>query len=284
MTMKDDFDLVVIGHISFDENIIDDQKYVINSGAAYLTSLPASLFSKKVGVVSRIGGDYSINNLKRLGIDLTGVKVIPEGKTTRFYHTYLSEDGKERTFRGELNVGGEIIAEDIPLKYLKSKYIHIATNLPEKQIDFIKCIKNHGSEAIITIDTLTQYIRQYPEDVLTAFKMVDLVFVDKKETDLIDSLKDKDLVIKKGSQGVEFIQKGKVIKVLAPKAKVVDKTGAGDVLAGVFLTLMAKGNYPQTSLDLAVKVASLSVTKHGIDFLLDRKVFDYCPEVKNFVY
>lgn len=282
--MKKDFDLVTIGHISFDENIINSQKHIINSGSAYLTSLPASLFSKKIGIVSRIGGDYPLNNLEKLGIDLTGVKVIPKGKTTRFYHTYLSEDGQERTFRAEMNVGGEIVAGDIPSQYLKSKYIHIATNLPSKQIEFIKYIREKHSQAIITIDTFEQYIDQYRPEVLMAFQMADLVFIDKKEKYLVGSLQGKDMVIKKGAEGANYICSGEVVSSSAPKAKVVDKTGAGDVLTGVFLTLMAKGNDPQVSLEVAVKVASKSVTQHGIDFLLKRNIFKNDPEIRNLMF
>lgn len=271
-TTENYFDLVVVGHISFDENIIRDRKHIINSGAAYLTSLPAALFSKKIGIVSRVGEDYPLNNLEKLGIDLTGVRVVPSGKTTRFYHKYLSEDGQERSFRAEMNVGGEIIAGDIPLQYLKSKYIHVATNLPSKQIEFIKYIREKHSKAIITIDTIEQYIDQFRDEVLKAFQMVDLVFIDKKEKSFIRDLEGKDMVIKKGGQGADYVHSGQIISSLAPKARVVDKTGAGDVLAGVFLTLMARGNNPQYSLDCAVKIASKSITKHGIDFLVEEDI------------
>jgi len=264
------FDLVVIGHISFDENIIKGKKHVIKSGSAYLTALPASLFSKKVGVVSRIGGDFPLKELQKLKVNLDGVKVIKEGKTTRFFHTYLSADGQERTFRPEMNVGGEIVPEDIPDHYLDSCFIHVATNLPQKQKQFIEYIRRKRSKALIAIDTLEQYIEQYPKEVLQAFQMADIVFIDKKEKNLIEELSEKTMVIKKGAEGADFIQNGKKISVTAPKVKVVvDKTGAGDVLAGAFLALMAKGNPPGFSLEKAVALASKSITRHGIDFLLE---------------
>lgn len=144
-----EFDLVVIGHVSFDENIIEGQKHIMNSGAAYLTALPASLFSKRVGIVSRVGEDYPLGILQKLGVNLDGIKVIAGGKTTRFYHTYLSEDCSERTFRAEMNVGVDLAPNDIPPKYFDSKYIHIATNLPANPPADVMELGNFPSKSLM---------------------------------------------------------------------------------------------------------------------------------------
>lgn len=125
------------------------------------------------------------------------------------------------------------------------------------------------SKASLSIDTLEQYIESYREEVEKAFLMADIGFVDVKEQALIRRLKGKDLVIKKGSKGVEYIRNGTILNVEAPKVKkVVDKTGAGDILAGTFLTLLALGRDPEHALLEAVNLASKSVTGYGIDFLL----------------
>ena len=263
------FDLVVIGHISFDENIIRGERHVIKSGSAYLVGLPASLFSKKVGIVSRIGKDFPFKDLQKLKVDISGIKIIKNGKTTRFFHTYLSEDGQERTFRAEMNVGKDMITKDIPTKYLKAHFIHVATNLPQKQIEFVKFIRRK-SQALISIDSLEQYIEQYPKEVLEVFKLVDIVFIDKKEKELIRKLSGKAMVIKKGAGGADYIEDGKTVSVKVLEVKsVIDKTGAGDVLAGTFLVLMARGKNPKFALQQAVNLASKSITQHGINFLLD---------------
>ena len=45
---------------------------------------------------------------------------------------------------------------------------------------------------------------------------------------------------------------------------VVDKTGAGDCLNGVFMNLIANGHSKKESLEIAVKIATLSITEFGI--------------------
>ncbi len=267
--MNKKLDLVVIGHISYDENNTPFGTRTVPSGGAYLVALPASIFSKKIGIVSRVGEDYDLENLKKLGIDLSGLKVISEGKTTRFYHKYKTSDGSRRDFRPELNVGADLIPEDVPKQYLNSKFIHIATMPPQQQIKFVNFLKSK-TQSKLSIDTLEQYIQQWPEEVLDVFLKADLIFVDKREHQLIGEMKGKNIVIKRGAEGAEYIYEGKTIKAPAPKIRVVDKTGAGDVLAGVFLTLLARGKEPTFSLKKAVDLASKSVTEFGIDFLLER--------------
>jgi sugar/nucleoside kinase (ribokinase family) len=268
--MNKQFDLVIIGHVSYDQNNTFFGTKTVPSGGAYLVGLPASIFSKKIGIVSRIGGDYDLKNLKKLGIDLKGVKIIPRGKTTRFYHKYKKPDGSIRDFKPELNVGADLSSNDIPVQYLNSKFIHIATMPPQQQIKFMNFLKSK-TKSKISIDTLEQYIQQWPKEVLEVFLKADLIFLDKREKQMMNGLKGKTMVIKKGSEGAEYLSGKKIIKIPAPKTKVVDKTGAGDVLEGVFLALLAQGKKPIYSLKKAVNLASKSVTQFGIDFLLKDK-------------
>lgn len=266
--MNKEFDLVIIGHISYDENNTMHGIRTVPSGGAYLVGLPASIFSKNIGIVSRIGEDYDLVNLKKLEIDLSGIKVIPGGKTTRFYHKYTTEDGSVRDFKPELNVGADLVPEDVPNQFLNSKFIHIATMPPQQQIKFVDFLKSK-TKAKLSIDTLEQYIQQWPKEVLDVFQKSDLIFVDKREYRLIGQLKEKCMIVKKGAEGAEYICAGEVLKVPAPKVEVIDKTGAGDVLAGVFLALSARGKKPKYALQRAVNLASKSVTQFGIDFLLN---------------
>lgn len=131
--MEKQFDLIVIGHISYDENNTFFGSKTVPSGSAYLVALPASIYSKKIGIVARVGEDYDLQNLKKLKIDLKGIKVVPGGKTTRFYHNYKTRDGSIRDFKAELNVGADLSPKDIPTDYLDSKFIHIATMPPRQQ-------------------------------------------------------------------------------------------------------------------------------------------------------
>ncbi len=261
-----EFDLIVVGHVAYDENRTRHGTRTVAGGAAYFTALPASIYSRKIGLVARIGEDFDMGILKRPGIDLSGVHLVQGGKSSRFYNNYLTEDGSLREWQGELNVGADLVPEDMPNAYLDSKYVHVATMPPQQQKRFIEFLRQQSS-ARISIDTLEEYLEQWNDEVLEVFSMVDLVFVDSREHLLIEKLRGKDKVIKKGARGADYVHEGETLHVDAPNVSVVDKTGAGDVLAGAFLALRANGYNIQYALQEAVNLASESVTGFGIDFL-----------------
>ncbi len=268
------FDLIVMGDTAFDVNTFPGRdsgkdRVVTNiGGAAYYSILPASLFSKNIGIVSRVGHDFPIEKLDGLGIDLTGLKVIGSAKTTKFIHTYLSEDGQDRTFRAERGKECTIQPSDIPERYLDSRYIHIATSPPDVQMQLIKYLRGK-SKAAISIDTHEAFLSSDFGGVLKAFNMADITFIDQKEKELIAGCTSKTRIIKKGKYGATFVEGDESYDVPATPRKVVDKTGAGDVLAAVFLVLRAKGESVPNSLKKAVEVASKSVEAYGVEFLRD---------------
>jgi sugar/nucleoside kinase (ribokinase family) len=83
------------------------------------------------------------------------------------------------------------------------------------------------------------------------------------------------LVLKRGEKGVCYFEKGRLIaKAMAPVIKkVVDTTGAGELIAGIFLALIIRGFPVEKSLSLACMVASWSVENFGIEHLLKQEKF-----------
>ena len=71
------------------------------------------------------------------------------------------------------------------------------------------------------------------------------------------------LIVTRGSKGVSFVEKGKVVTIPTRKAKVVDTTGAGDTFNGILATQLSKGETLETAIELATKGATLSTTKFG---------------------
>lgn len=70
-----------------------------------------------------------------------------------------------------------------------------------------------------------------------------------------------------GKNGCKYLYKDKLFVAETEEREVVDKTGAGDVVTGVFLAMLAKTNNPQKALETAVKVATKSIGSYGVDFL-----------------
>ena len=119
------YDLVVIGGIGYDVNTYpkrDNGKDLTVSqlgGSVIYTAVPASNVSDNVGVFMVVGEDCNESYFTELGIATHGFKKFP-GKCHRFHHTYLSEDGQERTFKGDINPNIKLDMTKFPKEYLGS--------------------------------------------------------------------------------------------------------------------------------------------------------------------
>ena len=86
---------------------------------------------------------------------------------------------------------------------------------------------------------------------------------------IIDSLKslyhnnNKFYAVTLGPKGVYWIDKGKIYHCAAPKVKVVETNGAGDVFHGAFVRFIHANKTIQESIELATLAASLKCTRRG---------------------
>ena len=267
---------VVVGNISYDYNYFpnrdgEDLKEVMNYGGATIYSgIPASLFTT-VGIAAKVGKDYNLNILKNYNLDLTGVKVV-DGKTTMFKQVFTSEDGQLRDFSEFVNPNTVLKPLDIPQEYLNAKYIHICTNYPEAQYELTKYLKENSC-AKLSIDTLEDYYYDETKfDIIKAsFDLVDIAFIDKEFNKLFDCQAETK-IIKLGKAGCQYISPNKTFVAKAPYCNfVVDKTGAGDCVTGVFCALKATDMSDEESLQTAVNIATESIKDYGMFHLVKKR-------------
>jgi sugar/nucleoside kinase (ribokinase family) len=266
------FDLIIVGNIAFDVNTFpgrdmgEDLTITNCGGAGYYSLVPASLFSERVGILARVGNDVALDRICGLGIDIAGLKVLSDVRTTRFHHRYVSGDGQQRSFRPEIVEATLITPNEFPPAYYDASYIHIATNVPATQIEVIELIRAH-SKAKISIDTHEAYLAGYRDVVFRAFDLVDIAFIGRHEEELMNRCKAPVKIIKRGKDGITYSSDTVSYSCPAIPCAVIDKTGAGDVLAGVFLVLRARGLSIEAASRKAVDVASASIKDYGVEFL-----------------
>jgi ribokinase len=70
-------------------------------------------------------------------------------------------------------------------------------------------------------------------------------------------------IITMGGSGVVLVNKQETKMFAAPKVQAVDTTAAGDAFAGYLGALLAEGKSLEEAIEVAVKAASISVTKLG---------------------
>lgn len=268
--MNKELDCAIIGNLAFNRDITPEGEQISFGGSAYYAAIGASKFSRKIGIVSRVGCDFDLRRLTSRNIDTKGVAVIPGGKTSRF--TIIQHEDSSRDFESYMGVNSEVDPSIFPETYSSTKYIHLATSLPDHYIIWLNNLHSRiFSSTTVSIDTFETYVMQYPDITREAIKMAGMIFMNQEELRVIKQFGDISfsvpLVLKRGPLGAVYIDKDKTITIPAPKVKVIDTTGAGDVLAGTFLALRAQGTSIDEALRLAVNNASQSITNFGVEHI-----------------
>lgn len=283
--------VVFVGHLGRDTNITSSgvKKDTI-AGSGYLTAITASLVKRSkqtVGVIGRVGGDKvgkkTVDLLMNQGIDTEGIEIAQNEKSAWFTLIETGNTSYKRQFYSSLEAGKKL-SSSFPEKYRQAAYIHLATAPPKQQSDWInKYSSQISSHTLITIDILEQYAKKYPKETLKVLNLATgYIFMTEEELKFLttwgrqnghlDQLSFSVPVILKQSQnGATIMYKSKKIyHVPAQKICYVNGSGAGETLAGVFLTLRAQGLDEKISLQKAVKLASLSVENFGVDHLITK--------------
>lgn len=211
-------------------------------------------------MVGKIGKDLDISQFYGYNIDLSGVKTL-DMPTTRFYTIWNTADGQDRIVTGDVKPEMEVGSGDIPKNFLGAKHFHLTTATPEKQLELIEFLRSI-TNATISVDTIDEFAQQ--PNCKKVFDSVDIAFIDKEYTPLLDC-KAKTKIIKYGKEGCLYYSKDKQFPVHSQVIdNVVDKTGAGDCLNGVFLNLLVNGESEEFALRTAVDMATESIKQHGI--------------------
>ena len=258
--------VVLIGHVGFATNQTASGTKTALGGAGYATAVAASaLLTGGVGLVAQVGQDFNLAGLSRLNLDMAGIAVLP-GASARFYiHQFA--DGT-RSFRSELGVAANPRLDLFPAVYFHARYVHLGTAPACQQLAWLRFLRDKGSTAQISVDMFEHFVSIEPDACREASHLADMVFLNQVE---YNGLYDENYrpkaptILKHGPGGAEFVADGMSRHVFAPTVREIDPIGAGEVLAGTFLALRARGLQEIEALSYAVSAATSSVTESGVD-------------------
>ncbi|MBU1129922.1 carbohydrate kinase family protein [Patescibacteria group bacterium] len=264
--------LMIIGHLAANEIHIGDVVKRYWGGAGCHVALGASLFLPKNNVilVSVCGDDYDLDLLAQTGVDVSGIDVQKEQVSDRFL--IWEQKGERKGFKSVGSLFNKISLIGKEKLFNGVSWVHLATSPPKQQLFWMKelgRIKN-GSFGI-SADSFELFVDENPEEVKKVFEKCDLLFANLKEWQNLKYKTKKPFVLKLGKDGACYYKNGEIkFRVSALKMrKIVDTTGAGEVVAGVFLAQQLLGKSKEESLKTACKMASLSVKGWGLEFLRD---------------
>lgn len=266
--------LCVCGSTANDVNITPNDTDTSPGGAAYFAAMAATLYLNPVGLVTRIGSDFDVHQI-RPEIHPKGIIVDTQGKSASSIQTYHSEsDLTDRDIKVDFGVMKDLVSSDIPSAWLKStKIFHIGTLPPTQQRLFVSHIRKTAPEATISIDTDSIFLSnaETKKEFAELLQLVDTLFVNRHEYSKLESLQTVPTVlVKNDKDGAYILENGdKTHSYAADPVTAVDVTGAGDVFAGVFLACKVLGHNNEDALKNAVTTATKSVTQKGINHLFD---------------
>ena len=260
-------DMVVIGHagVSIVHGGVVSRTSAGGSGYAVAASAGA-LIGPRVGLVAQVGTGFDLAPLRRLRVDLAGVTELP-GPSAKL-HIREFDDGT-RSFSAELGVAATVRPETFPPCYLDAGHIHLGTAPPDQQLAWLEYLRDRGCRAQISADMFEHYVATYPTASREVCDSVDLIFMNQSEYDGLYGdaqlpVPKAPLIVKRGSSGARLIVDGHPQEVEAVQVRVVDPTGGGSVLAGVFLALRADGQPERAALKYAVRAATSCVADIGV--------------------
>jgi sugar/nucleoside kinase (ribokinase family) len=247
--------LISVGTMAFDaiETPFGKIDKIVGGSATYV-AYAASFFIKPVYQVSIVGNDFPEEEMKELrkrGVVLDGVEVVP-GKKSFFWSGRYHEDMNTRdTLITDLNVLADFNPV-IPDSYQGAEFLMLGNLMPSLQLNVIKQMKERPR--LIVMDTMNFWMESAMKDLREVLKHVDLLMVNDAEArqlsgqfSLVKAAKTilgmgpKFLIIKKGEHGALLFHGDDVFFAPAlPLEEVFDPTGAGDTFAGGFIGHLAK--------------------------------------------
>lgn len=222
-------------------------------GSATYISLAASYFTGPVHIVGVVGEDFPkeyITLLEEHNVNLSGLQVIPGGKTFRWSGKYHYDLNTRDTLLTELNVF-ENFDPIIPDNLKKAKYVCLGNIDPVLQLKVLDQIEN---PRFVVCDTMNYWIEGKKDDLMKVLKRADVLIINDSEARLlahepnlikaakmIIEMGVDTLIIKKGEHGALLFGENIIFSAPAyPLESIFDPTGAGDTFAGGFIGYLHK--------------------------------------------
>lgn len=293
--------LVIVGTVAFDaiETPFGKTDKILG-GAATFIGLAAAQCHADGAIVSIVGGDFPqkyIDMLASKGLDVSGIEIIPDGKTFFWSGKYRNDMNSRDTLVTELNVL-ENFNPVVPDSYRDAEVVMLGNLHPMVQMSVIEQMKD---PKLIVLDTMNFWMDNTLPELMQVIAKVDLIAVNDEEARqltgeyslVVAARKIMEMgpdyvVIKKGEHGALLFHDEEVFFAPAlPLEEVFDPTGAGDTFAGGFAGYLAKtGDYSFENMKKAIiygaALASFCVERFGTERLVGLSATEVHKRLKQF--
>ena len=240
-------EILITGTVAFDdiETPTGSSGKIIGGAGTYI-ALAASIFSKKISLVSVIGDDFLEEDIKMLqskNINTDMIERIAGEKSFYWKGKYHSNFKTRDTLITELNA----LEKFNPIVNQSSKKAEIIVlgNLhPSVQLSVLDQLDNDYN--FVILDTMNFWMDTALDELNKAINKTDLIVINDEEAEQLTGesnlekasnrilkMGPKIVIIKKGDKGSEIFSEKESFHIPAyPIKSVIDPTGAGDCFAG----------------------------------------------------
>lgn len=302
-TIPSTMSLIAVGTMAFDaiETPFGKTNQIIGGSATYV-AYTASNFVQPVQQISIVGYDFpqeEMDELRRRGVMLDGVEVVPDKKSFFWSGRYHMDMNTRDTLVTDLNVLADFNPR-VPDSYQGAEFLMLGNLMPKLQISVIEQLKTRPR--LIVLDTMNFWMESAMEDLEKALRMIDVLMVNDSEARQLSGqyslvkaartimdMGPKYLIIKKGEHGALLFHENHVFFAPAlPLEDVFDPTGAGDTFAGGFIGHLARTKdisfeNMKTAIIVGSAMASFCVEKFGPERLKEITKADIDERIQQFV-
>ncbi len=275
--------LVVVGSVALDsvETPTETRENLLG-GSAVFFSYAASYFTP-TWLVSVVGDDWPPEHTELLnarGIDTSGLKKMPGGKTFSWRGRYYDDMNHRETLEVNLNVF-EDFDPKLAEEHCRCKYLFLANGPPAVQL---RVLDQCPGAQLAVADTMDLWIRSSRDEMTELLRRIDGLVLNDSEAKLLTgeenlvraghatcALGPRFVVIKKGEHGAMFFSRHETYVLPAyPTPHVLDPTGAGDSFGGGMMGYLAEqGNFEPKTLKKALAYGMLTASFTVEGFSLD---------------
>jgi sugar/nucleoside kinase (ribokinase family) len=242
--------IISLGSMAFDaiETPFGKTDKIVGGSGTYV-AYSASHLTQPIQQISIVGNDFpeeEMNELKRRGVDLAGVEIVPDQKSFFWSGKYHLDMNSRDTLVTDLNVLANFKPK-VPDQFQGAKYLMLGNLMPSLQLSVIEQL--HTRPELVVLDTMNFWMETAMEDLKKVLQKVDVLLINDSEArqlsgeySIVKSAKSilkmgpRFLIIKKGEHGALLFHKDEVFFAPAlPLEDVFDPTGAGDAFAGGFI-------------------------------------------------
>jgi sugar/nucleoside kinase (ribokinase family) len=284
--------LVSIANIFIDDIVTwrEEIHLGVTGGAGLHALSGCRVWNEHLGIVASVGHDVHpfLGELQAMGIDTAGISYDQE-KTVRAWQVFQPGDLRVEVMRDPgISINQAIPDfEKLPAQYRQADGYHILWNGTDEQlITTLKNIRQLNPTAAIVLEPSPPDCLKSPKFFEQLFPYVDgfspshsegrsILKMDQPEKIIREFLRlgCRSIALRLGSQGsLAGDQSGRLYRVPAAEARLVDVTGAGNAFVGGWLCGLARHKSMQEALAMASASASFEIEQYGLcRFTADKK-------------